>query len=61
MTGLNIYKNGKDPVAKADHEYPAWLWSLAEQKSVEELPLKKRIRKLRRAHIREVNALKAKR
>lgn len=29
MSGLNIYKNGKDPVAMADSEYPQWLWQLA--------------------------------
>ena len=28
MKGLNIYKDGKDPVAKADKDYPEWLWTL---------------------------------
>ncbi|KZZ99089.1 Ribosomal protein L37, mitochondrial [Moelleriella libera RCEF 2490] len=27
LTGLNYTKNGKDPVAKKDEEYPEWLWS----------------------------------
>lgn len=27
MTGLNYMKNGQDPVAKKDEEYPEWLWS----------------------------------
>ena len=25
--GLNYNKNGQDPVAKKDEEYPEWLWS----------------------------------
>lgn len=27
MTGLNYLKNGQDPVAMKDEEYPEWLWS----------------------------------
>lgn len=27
LTGLNYNKNGQDPVAKKDEEYPEWLWS----------------------------------
>lgn len=26
MTGLNYLKDGKDPVALKDEEYPEWLW-----------------------------------
>lgn len=26
MTGLNYLKDGQDPVAKKDEEYPEWLW-----------------------------------
>lgn len=26
LNGLNYFKGGQDPVAKADDEYPAWLW-----------------------------------
>jgi hypothetical protein len=28
LKGLNFLKNGGDPVALADDEYPAWLWTL---------------------------------
>ncbi|TPX64477.1 hypothetical protein SpCBS45565_g05872 [Spizellomyces sp. 'palustris'] len=28
LKGLNILKDGKDPVALADDAYPDWLWSL---------------------------------
>ncbi|KAI9013103.1 mitochondrial ribosomal protein L37-domain-containing protein [Gaertneriomyces semiglobifer] len=38
MTGLNIMKNGKDPVALADDAYPDWLWSLLEPKKSEWSP-----------------------
>ncbi|KAF4988332.1 hypothetical protein FGRMN_9840 [Fusarium graminum] len=27
LNGLNYVKNGQDPVAKNDDEYPEWLWS----------------------------------
>lgn len=27
FNGLNYFKNGQDPVAKKDEEYPEWLWS----------------------------------
>lgn len=30
LTGLNYLKNKNDPVAKADDEYPAWLWKCLE-------------------------------
>lgn len=31
LRGLNYEKNKTDPVAKEDHEYPDWLWSLLEK------------------------------
>ncbi|KAM0786801.1 hypothetical protein ACM66B_002234 [Microbotryomycetes sp. NB124-2] len=30
LTGLNYLKDGADPVAKDDDEYPNWLWTLVE-------------------------------
>ncbi|KAI6785630.1 54S ribosomal protein-like protein [Emericellopsis cladophorae] len=30
MKGLNYLKNGEDPVAMKDEEYPAWLWECLE-------------------------------
>ncbi|TPX59996.1 hypothetical protein PhCBS80983_g02053 [Powellomyces hirtus] len=35
LKGINILKDGKDPVAKADKEYPDWLWSLLEPKKID--------------------------
>ncbi|KAI8460423.1 mitochondrial ribosomal protein L37-domain-containing protein, partial [Phakopsora pachyrhizi] len=30
LKGLGYIKGVGDPIAKEDHEYPDWLWSLAE-------------------------------
>ena len=62
MTGLNIYKTGKDPVALDDHEYPEWLHKLtnADKLPIDQLPPRVRIRKLRGDHIKKVNASKKK-
>ncbi|KAF8432593.1 mitochondrial ribosomal protein L37-domain-containing protein [Terfezia claveryi] len=32
LKGLNYLKNKQDPVAKEDHEYPAWLWTVLDEK-----------------------------
>lgn len=61
MTGLNMMKGGSDPVAMADSAYPSWLWQFAKETPPEELPEKKRIRKLRRKFIRDKNSQLAKR
>ncbi|ORY30354.1 mitochondrial ribosomal protein L37-domain-containing protein [Naematelia encephala] len=31
LSGLTIYKNKPDPIAKADEEYPDWLWTLLDE------------------------------
>jgi large subunit ribosomal protein L54 len=31
LKGLNFEKNKQDPVALADDEYPAWLWTILER------------------------------
>ncbi|KAI8586299.1 mitochondrial ribosomal protein L37-domain-containing protein, partial [Geranomyces variabilis] len=35
LKGINILKDGKDPVAMADNQYPDWLWTLLEPKKTE--------------------------
>ena len=37
LKGLNFLKNAQDPVALADEEYPAWLWTILsrQEKSAE--------------------------
>ncbi len=30
LNGLNYFKGQEDPVAKADDEYPTWLWRCLE-------------------------------
>ena len=32
LKGIHILKQGSDPVAKGDEEYPDWLWKLLSQK-----------------------------
>jgi large subunit ribosomal protein L54 len=61
LTGLNISKTGTDPVAMADDAYPTWLWDFAEPTPIDELPIDKRLRKLRGAHIKQVNTKQRKR
>jgi large subunit ribosomal protein L54 len=53
IKGLNILKDGKDPVAKDKSEYPEWLWTvhLKRQDNIAE------IGRLRREHIKKVNSL----
>lgn len=31
LKGLNFLKDRQDPVAKADDEYPAWLWTILDR------------------------------
>lgn len=33
LKGLNIKKNGEDPVALADEEYPPWLWEVLDNEA----------------------------
>ncbi|KAI3650196.1 hypothetical protein MP228_004934 [Amoeboaphelidium protococcarum] len=60
MTGLNIFTGQQDPVAMKDEDYPEYLWTLLDQKPIEELPIKVQIKKLRKAHIKEVNSQSSK-
>ncbi|KAI3660206.1 hypothetical protein MP638_004480 [Amoeboaphelidium occidentale] len=56
LSGLNLLKNGKDPVAFSDDKYPEWLFELANQPtSLDQLPFKKHVQRLRNKHIKEVN------
>jgi hypothetical protein len=32
LKGINFLKDGKDPVALEDSEYPMWLWDLLDEK-----------------------------
>ncbi|BAO40724.1 54S ribosomal protein L37 [Kluyveromyces marxianus] len=51
---LQIKKSGKEPVALEDHEYPAWLWSVLDEKAQAEKlaadPIKLRKKQLRVAN-----------
>lgn len=51
MKNLNIWKTGTDPVAKAESEYPDYLWTLLS----EEKTGKKQVREKNRAAIKRKN------
>lgn len=64
LKGCNVRKNGEDPKALADEEYPAWLWEVLDpeiQKAkLEADPIKaarKQRRELNRKKIKEQNFL----
>ncbi|GAA5868402.1 hypothetical protein JCM8547_002181 [Rhodosporidiobolus lusitaniae] len=72
IPGLNYLKDGADPVAKEDAEYPAWLWTLAtdaaasgkkgkaaERDEAEQIRLeKKELKRERKVAIKAANTLK---
>ena len=39
LKGINVLKDKSDPVAKADEEYPSWVWDLAKEKGMFFAPL----------------------
>ncbi|KAI8865810.1 hypothetical protein GQ42DRAFT_106679, partial [Ramicandelaber brevisporus] len=56
MKGLNIFKDKPDPVAKADGEYPEWLWTLLDPaQAVSDPDAKARLR-IRRANCEKIKA-----
>ncbi|BGP19403.1 hypothetical protein JCM10213_000640 [Rhodosporidiobolus nylandii] len=67
LKGLNYLKDGSDPVAKEDSEYPAWLWTITAEegsgagKEGEAAQLareKKELKKQRKVAIKAANSLK---
>ncbi|KAG6332020.1 hypothetical protein ID866_7066 [Astraeus odoratus] len=60
LTGLNYLKGQQPVLAMADADYPAWLWSLAKQKSYGDDSAggeaeKRRLRKENRQRLRDKN------
>ncbi|KAJ2745031.1 hypothetical protein GGI20_002479 [Coemansia sp. BCRC 34301] len=60
LKGLNIYKEGKDPVALKDEEYPAWLWTLLDEVPEAEKTEREQQRLQRSRAIKEANFMKSK-
>ncbi|GAA5886397.1 hypothetical protein JCM6882_001626 [Rhodosporidiobolus microsporus] len=69
LKGLNYIKDGQDPVALEDSEYPAWLWTLADDGPAPKLSKdasageqlkaeKKDLKRQRKVAIKAANALK---
>ena len=57
LTGINFLKDGKDPVALDDSEYPDWLWDLLDEKKQKQKTSKPNNRQYHRKKNRE--AIKA--
>ncbi|KAI8147101.1 mitochondrial ribosomal protein L37-domain-containing protein [Fennellomyces sp. T-0311] len=57
LTGINFLKDGKDPVALDDNEYPDWLWDLLDEKKQKQKTTKPTNRQYHRKKNRE--AIKA--
>ncbi|KAJ2714460.1 hypothetical protein H4R19_001715 [Coemansia spiralis] len=59
LKGLNIYKDGQDPVALKDDEYPAWLWTLLDKTPADKVAERERQRVERSKAIKESNFMKS--
>ncbi|CAG8541370.1 10274_t:CDS:2 [Ambispora gerdemannii] len=59
LQGINYLKDGTDPIALPDHEYPEWLWEILDEKKQKEWandPTNRQyLRKIRREKIRDAN------
>ncbi|CAG8446976.1 2230_t:CDS:2 [Ambispora leptoticha] len=59
LQGINYLKDGTDPIALPDHEYPEWLWEILDEKKQNEWandPTSRQfLRKIRRDKIRDAN------
>ncbi|KAJ1773161.1 hypothetical protein LPJ74_000900 [Coemansia sp. RSA 1843] len=60
LKGLNIYKEGKDPIALKDEEYPEWLWKIMDGVPREKASERERQRMDRSKAIKEANFMKSK-
>ncbi|KAI9502988.1 mitochondrial ribosomal protein L37-domain-containing protein, partial [Coemansia spiralis] len=60
LKGLNIYKEGSDPVALKDEEYPEWLWTLLDEPPKDSVSERERQRYERSKAIKEINFIKSK-
>ncbi|KAJ2488660.1 hypothetical protein IWW37_004639 [Coemansia sp. RSA 2050] len=60
LKGLNIYKEGKDPVALKDEDYPEWLWTLLDEVPEAEKSEREQQRQQRSRAIKEANFMKSK-
>lgn len=60
VLNLKIRKNGDEPVALEDHEYPEWLWDCLNKEKVEEDLKKNDFMKWRKKQINKANTAKIK-
>ncbi|KAK6463285.1 hypothetical protein DFJ63DRAFT_114292 [Scheffersomyces coipomensis] len=55
VLNLKVRKNGDEPVALEDSEYPEWLWGMLDKAQVDETLKKTDIMKWRRKQLRKAN------
>ncbi|KAI8085033.1 mitochondrial ribosomal protein L37-domain-containing protein [Halteromyces radiatus] len=53
LKGINFLKDGKDPVALEDNEYPMWLWDLLDEKKQKQKTTKPSNRQFHRKNNRD--------
>lgn len=60
VLNLKIRKNGEEPVALADSEYPAWLWDCLDSKKMDDQLKAEDILRWRKKHLKALNTKKIK-
>ncbi|KXN68756.1 hypothetical protein CONCODRAFT_103362 [Conidiobolus coronatus NRRL 28638] len=60
LKGINYLKTQQDPIAKADTEYPSWLWTLLEPKEATDVLSRDFQRNANKKRIKGSNFLKQK-
>ncbi|CAO3638458.1 unnamed protein product [Cunninghamella blakesleeana] len=53
LKGINFLKEGKDPIALEDQEYPMWLWDLLDEKKQKQKTTKPSNRQYHRKNNRD--------
>lgn len=60
VLNLKVRKNGDEPVALEDSEYPDWLWTILDKKGNDELLKSQDIMRWRKRQLNKANAAKIK-
>ncbi|KAJ1981422.1 mitochondrial translation [Dimargaris xerosporica] len=60
IKGLNYHTNQSDPIAKRDDEYPAWLWTLLDEPTGDQLSERLQLKKENKTKIKQANFMKKK-
>lgn len=60
VLNLKVRKNGDEPVALEDSEYPEWLWTILDKEKVDETLKKEDFMRWRKKHLGKHNCAKIK-